>query len=69
MFSKITLSLEKMSTNKGTTDMGVGMGASLGKRPVSTSNIEYLKELAKLKKDGIITEEEFNLKKKQILSL
>jgi len=39
------------------------------KRPVSTSDIEYLKELAKLKKDGIITEEEFNLKKKQILSL
>lgn len=36
---------------------------------IKTSDLDQLEKLAELKEKGIITEEEFNAKKKQILGL
>ena len=42
---------------------------SMGKSETKTSDLDQLEKLAELKEKGIITEEEFNAKKKQILGL
>ena len=43
--------------------------ASLNKSTAKSSELDELEKLAELKEKGIITEEEFNAKKKQILGL
>jgi hypothetical protein len=43
--------------------------SSIEKGETKTSDLDQLEKLAELKEKGIITEEEFNAKKKQILGL
>lgn len=42
---------------------------AIGSTPVKTSELDELEKLASLKDKGIITDEEFNAKKKQLLGL
>ena len=56
---------------------GAAVGSAVAKRgqnnePAATGSedqVEQLEKLAKLKEEGILTEEEFQAKKKQILGL
>jgi len=44
-------------------------GGTVENTPAKSSNLDELKKLAELKKEGVITDEEFNLKKKELLNL
>jgi membrane protease subunit (stomatin/prohibitin family) len=71
------IALEKMAENEGTIGaMGAGiiLNNTLGQQAQNTNTtnktelLDLLKQLGELKNNGVLTEEEFNAKKKEILS-
>ncbi|WP_445721800.1 SPFH domain-containing protein [Flavobacterium sp.] len=71
------IALEKMAENEGTIGaMGAGiiLNNTLGQQVQNTNTtnktelLDLLKQLGELKNNGVLTEEEFNAKKKEILS-
>ncbi|CAM3859968.1 MULTISPECIES: SPFH domain-containing protein [Flavobacterium] len=71
------IALEKMAENEGTIGaMGAGiiLNNTLGQQAQNTNTtnktelLDVLKQLGELKNNGVLTEEEFNTKKKEILS-
>ncbi len=61
--------MNKHEDEKGHEDPQEEQGAGDGASVFSDDDAEQLEKLAELKDKGIITEEEFNMKKKQILGI